>query len=119
MGVGFFLLVRALYPLPLSQAIYLTGAFALAGCIGSLSVIAPSGLGVREGVLILSLQTVVPNPVAALAAIVARLWASVPELVLIIIAYVYPGFSSEGSTLRRPDSRGSASLLHSKELAKP
>jgi hypothetical protein len=54
---------------------------AAAGALGTLSIFAPSGLGVREGVLALLLTTYVVSPVAVLISLLARLWVTLGELV--------------------------------------
>ncbi|MBK7199000.1 DUF2079 domain-containing protein [Candidatus Amarolinea dominans] len=48
--------------------------------IGYLSLLTPSGLGVREGVLVLLLQGLFSAPLPAIIAIVARLWMIIGEI---------------------------------------
>ena len=48
---------------------------------------APSGLGVREGVLALFLAPVMPNSVALVVSVATRLWLTVAELAAAGIAY--------------------------------
>jgi glycosyltransferase 2 family protein len=80
MGFSFTLLVRALIPLDNSMLLYLAASWTAAFVIGYLSMITPSGLGIREGVLLLLLSAVLPGSVAAAIAILARLWMTVGEL---------------------------------------
>jgi uncharacterized membrane protein YbhN (UPF0104 family) len=56
------------------------GAFAGAWATGFLFVVAPAGAGVREGVLVLALSTVIPVSAATLAALVSRLLVTVGDL---------------------------------------
>ena len=66
--------------MPFELYLYLTGAFSVAGVIGVLAVFAPSGIGcVREGVMAFVLTGVLPAGVAALGALLARLWITVAE----------------------------------------
>ena len=58
LGVAFFLFIKSLTPVLISQLLVVTGIYAAAWSIGFLSVITPSGLGVREGVLSLLLTLV-------------------------------------------------------------
>ncbi|MDH7486191.1 MAG: DUF2079 domain-containing protein [Anaerolineae bacterium] len=81
MGTGFAALVRALTPLSWAQLPRLVAVFAAAYVIGFLSLLTPSGLGVREGVMTLLLTTTLPAGVAAVVAIAARLWMVVGELI--------------------------------------
>ena len=80
MGLSFTALVRALTPLDNGMLPYLVASWAAAYVIGYLSMLTPSGLGVREGMLLLLLSALLPGSVAAVIAIVARLWMTVGEL---------------------------------------
>ena len=80
MGLSFTALVRSLTPLPASAVAYLVAAWAAAYVIGYLSMLTPSGLGVREGVMVVLLSVILPSPVAAVVAIVARLWMVAGEI---------------------------------------
>jgi uncharacterized membrane protein YbhN (UPF0104 family) len=79
LGAGFTLLLRSLIPVTADFTLTATGAFAVAGVAGSLAVFAPSGIGVREGVLTLVLSGPLGPGVAAGAAILARLWMTLAE----------------------------------------
>jgi len=79
-GVGFYLFARAAYPVGLSELPRLGAAFAAAYVIGFLSLLTPSGLGVREGVLIYLLSLSLPLPVATVLAVASRLWLIAGEL---------------------------------------
>ena len=56
-GVAFYFFVNALCYVPLQNLVGLTASFAVAGALGTVSFFAPSGLGVREGILALLLST--------------------------------------------------------------
>ena len=79
LGLGFYLLLHAVIDVPFELYLYLTGAFAVAGVIGVLAVFAPSGIGVREGVMAFVLAGVLSSGVAAVASLLARLWITVAE----------------------------------------
>lgn len=87
-GVGFYMLICSVYPIPLSQMLYVGGIFGLSAIIGILSLFAPSGIGVREGVLIAGLLLIMPEEYAVIISIVSRLWVTVAELVLILLAFL-------------------------------
>ncbi|WP_423224562.1 DUF2079 domain-containing protein [Candidatus Amarolinea aalborgensis] len=79
-GLGFSALVRGLAPVAWTQTPWLIAGYAAAYVLGYLSLLTPSGLGVREGVLILLLQVVFRAPLPAIIAIVARLWMVIGEI---------------------------------------
>lgn len=87
-GSALYLLVRSFYPLELSSILYLTGAFSFAAMMGIVALFAPSGLGVREGILALFLNQVMPTPVALVTALVSRIWLTVIELASAGVVYV-------------------------------
>ncbi len=87
-GVGFYMLVRSIYPVPVSEMLYTGGIFALASIIGILAIIAPSGIGVREGIIVFGLSLIMPTEYAVIISIISRLWVTVAELILILMAFV-------------------------------
>ncbi|MHB0877864.1 MAG: lysylphosphatidylglycerol synthase domain-containing protein [Anaerolineae bacterium] len=80
-GFGFALLSTALGMPPSSTALWIA-AYAGAYVVGYLSLLTPSGIGVREGVLALLLATVASSVPGALLAVAARLWTTVGELAI-------------------------------------
>lgn len=87
-GIGFYTLVCSIYNVPLIQALYTAGVFALAAIIGILSVFAPSGIGVREGIIVLGLSIIMPTEYAVILSIISRLWSTIPELTLAGVAFI-------------------------------
>lgn len=79
-GLGFSALVRGLAPVAWTQAPWLIASYAAAYVLGYLSLLTPSGLGVREGILVLLLQAVFRAPLPAIIALVARLWMVIGEI---------------------------------------
>ena len=82
------MLTCSIYPLPVSQFLYAAGIYGISCIIGILAIFAPSGIGVREGIMVLGLGLVMPSEYAVIISIVSRLWMSVSELILIGIAFV-------------------------------
>lgn len=80
LGTGLWLIARTLVPLPITAMLELTGGFALAGVAGIAVLVAPSGVGVREGMMTLLLSPLLGPGVAAAFAIVTRLWMTVAEV---------------------------------------
>ena len=81
-GTACFILISSFYPLPLARLPVLIGGYAMSWMLGFLVLIAPAGLGVREGVYTVILQTVVPAPIAIISALVTRVWMAISELVM-------------------------------------
>lgn len=84
-GVAFYLFINALYAVPPQYVIYLAGSISAASLLGILAVLAPAGLGVREGFLTLLLSQIMPAPVAAVVALGSRVWVTLAELVVIAV----------------------------------
>jgi hypothetical protein len=85
-----------------------TGALSLAGVAGILVVLAPAGLGVREGALIGLLATRFAVDAAALASVVVRAVMIVSDLALVLLALVIDVASGAGviaSVFRRERPR--------------
>ncbi len=87
-GAGFALLAASITPVTLQQGIALIAVWAAAYVIGYLTLITPSGLGVREGVMILLLAPLFPAPIPTVIALSARLWAITVEVVGAAIAFL-------------------------------
>lgn len=90
-GVAFYFLVRSMYPVEPTSILALAAAFSVASMAGMLAVVVPSGLGVREAVLVLFLSSVMPVPVAILVSLVARVWFTGVEVAAAGVAYLVGG----------------------------
>lgn len=71
-GVAFGLTLAAFEPLSAREFLIAGAVFNLAGAAGVAAVVVPSGLGVREAVIVALLQYIVPVETAIAAALVAR-----------------------------------------------
>ena len=91
-GVALYVFIQSFYPLELSSILYLTGAFSFASMLGILAVFAPSGLGVREGILALFLGQVMPTSVALVVAVASRVWLTIVELAAAGVVYLLVRF---------------------------
>ncbi len=87
LGIAFFLFIRGFSPVSTSQLFRVTGIYAIAWSFGFLSVVPPSGLGVREGVLSLLLTSVLPPATATWVALLSRLWTLSAELLIGGVAF--------------------------------
>jgi glycosyltransferase 2 family protein len=78
-GLALAAILRPLAPLGPGVAAYAVGAWALAWAAGFLSLLTPSGLGVREAVLTALLAQIVPLPAAVAASLLHRLALTLGE----------------------------------------
>ena len=80
MGVQFFLFIRSFYPLALDRLPELIGINAASWVLGYLSFVAPAGVGVKEGVFVFAFKSIAPAAIAALSAVLLRLFIIVNEV---------------------------------------
>ncbi len=89
-GFGFFILTKSIYPaVEWSQMLYCAGIWGVSAIMGILAIFAPSGLGVRAGIIVAGLMLIMPQSDAMVISVVSRLWQTIPELLLVAMAFVY------------------------------
>ncbi len=81
-GMGLFFAINSLSPVNFTYFLIIAGIYEAAGLIGIAAVFAPSGIGVREGVLLLILPIFIPKPTVIVSTIAIRLIATITELFL-------------------------------------
>lgn len=94
-GIGFFFFVASVFPVSLSHILFLAGTLAIASILGLGAVFAPSGLGVREGVLVYLLSYVMPGSVAVIVSFLTRIWTTLIEIGLIVGIYFLFGMRKD------------------------
>ena len=85
-GAGFVLIVGTVAPVAPGDWVVLGAIYVVAGAIGILAVFVPSGLGVREGVIVVLASPVIGANAAILAAILARLIATAADGLVALVA---------------------------------
>lgn len=85
-GVFFAFLAAAFVPLEAGLAVRVGAAYVAASVLGYAAVFTPSGLGVREGLLVIFLHRYLPPGEAAFLAVASRLATIVVELALAGVA---------------------------------
>jgi len=85
LGLGFAVMTDSLTTGPLNYP-YACGTFMVAYLVGWLILIAPGGLGVREGVIMLFLTGIFTSGIAGIVAAAARLWLMLVEFAILGIA---------------------------------
>lgn len=83
-----WMLARAIGPFALGQALPLLVALAASWTLGALSLFAPAGLGVREGVLFLFARGTMGAPSALLFVTLSRLLIFGVEILLTLVAWL-------------------------------
>jgi glycosyltransferase 2 family protein len=81
-GFAFYLVLNSLSPVSFKYYIIITGVYGIAGLAGLAAFFAPSGIGVREGVIFLILPAFISRPTVIVGALVIRLITTVAELLL-------------------------------------
>lgn len=88
-GTFLFFMAKAVFPaLPFDNLIFVIGAGNLAGALGILSIFAPSGLGVRDGIQLLLFSVIMPPEFALVITVLTRLWDIVLDLVFYVLAWL-------------------------------
>jgi glycosyltransferase 2 family protein len=99
LGASFAVIVYAVAPdLPLYRAPQLIGVFTGAWLVGFVIVIAPGGIGVRDGVLILLLTPILPAGAPVLVTLLSRILWTIAELANLSISYVVARRKHEPTT---------------------
>lgn len=83
---GFAMLISAFFSEPSMQL--LMGTFILASALGILSVVTPSGLGVKEGVLLAILTPIIGLQNSLLVSIIARIWEMLVDALMLLMAWL-------------------------------
>jgi len=90
LGIGFFLMVNSIYPTGIQDFFYLSGSFAFSSMAGILAIIAPSGIGVREYFLSVTLNAIIPvASTVFVIVVVSRIWVTIAELFAVLMSFVY------------------------------
>jgi hypothetical protein len=103
LGASLFLISVSLQLLSWSDLPWLCGIYALSHVASLIALIAPGGLGVREGALALQLGRLLPSGVAEVLAIGARVWFTLIELVCYVgvVAFCPPLPGTDGAATNR------------------
>lgn len=83
-----FYAIRVVYSLEYQNFIFVISSGTMAFLIGLVTVFAPSGVGVRDSILIYLLGIIMPLPIALVATVLIRILAVLSEFFLIGLAYL-------------------------------
>lgn len=88
-GAGYYFAISAVTPLPVGDFFMLSSFAVVALLIGFLSLLTPTGLGVREGVLTFGLTGFMPVALAGFAALFARIILILSEVLFLSLASLW------------------------------
>ena len=87
LGLAEFFITRTIDPsLPWRDFWFIVGAFNIAGALGMLAIGVPSGLGIRDGAILLLLSIIMPKDVALAVTVTSRLWIAFADVVFFGVA---------------------------------
>lgn len=92
-GLGFVLIASIFITPNLFDTIQLSGAYILGGIIGILAFFVPSGIGVREAVIVIGAGSVLGTDFAIAAAIIARVCATAGDVLVALIYGILKGIN--------------------------
>lgn len=90
-GIGFVVLASAVSEVMPGQWLPFAAAYVLAGAIGILAIFVPSGLGVREAIIVLILSQYIPIAEAIVISLLARLLSTIGDAVVAAIYFAIRG----------------------------
>jgi len=85
-GIAFIFFVKSFYSIDLISDISIAAIYPLSFIAGYLVLVAPGGLGVREGMVTYLLTFYMPLSVAGIIAVSSRIWFTSAELVSVAVA---------------------------------
>lgn len=84
-GIGFVLIAAAVADIAPSEWLPFAAAYVLAGAVGILAFLVPSGLGVREAIIVVILSQYIPVTEAIVISLLARLLSTIGDAVIAVI----------------------------------
>lgn len=84
-GIGFIFVAVSIIHVPEQAYVGLAATYILAGAVGLLAIFVPSGLGVREAIIVLFASQYFSIEVAIVLSLLARLYATASDVVVALI----------------------------------
>lgn len=89
-GLSLFFIAKGVYPaLPYETMLFIISVGNLAGVLGMMAIFVPSGIGVREGVQLALLSTIMPTETALIITVATRLIGVVADVAFYLIAFLH------------------------------
>jgi glycosyltransferase 2 family protein len=97
-GLAAFFAAKTVYPeLGYDDMLFVMGPSNLAGALGIVAFFAPSGIGVREGIMLVLLSLVMPKEIALLVTIISRLWGVLVDFLFVSLSKLLAVSSNRSS----------------------
>lgn len=87
-GIGFVIIAAAILPVTPDMYVPLASTFILAGVIGMLAILVPSGIGVREGIIVLLASSYFSPEQAIVLALIARFFSTIADIGVLAVYLV-------------------------------
>ena len=84
-GIGFVVIASAMFAVTPDMYVPVASIFIFAGIIGMLALFVPSGIGVREGIIVLLMSVYIPADQAIVLALVARFFTTIADLGVLVL----------------------------------
>ena len=88
-GLGYFFVMGSIFSLHPQLLWELLGFFVFSLLAGYLSILTPTGLGIREGILIFGLRSIASTAVVGLASILTRVILIISEVMYLFFTYLW------------------------------
>ncbi|MBM9520032.1 flippase-like domain-containing protein [Desulforhopalus vacuolatus] len=86
-GLAFYVFISSITEVNISIAIPLGIIYVFSAVVGLLVIIAPAGIGVKEGVMLILLYNYLPQDIALVVSAFSRLWSTLADLIVGIIGW--------------------------------
>jgi len=90
LGLAFLLFAGAFAPAAFENARFVAGTVAASYLAGYVFLLAPAGIGVREGFMLILLRQAVPDAAAVVISVMSRLWFTAAELLPLALVPALP-----------------------------
>ncbi len=83
--IGFYFVINSFYEITLTYLPFIIFVYTTSWIAGFLAPFAPGGLGVREGIMSLSLSSIMPTGLAIGVSFISRIWITSFEIIVFLI----------------------------------
>jgi hypothetical protein len=87
-GLAFYVFICSITKVSISAAFPLCIVYVFSGVVGLLAIIAPAGIGVKEGVMLVLLYNYLPQEISLIVSVFSRLWSTIADLIVGVIGKV-------------------------------
>lgn len=118
-GVMIFFTIRIFYPMSFQSIYFVLGARALSGAAGMLTFLLPSSMGASDITLLAMLSVVIPTGLAAVVALLVRIYTTLFELLFGLVFFIALNRSLPFTKKRNQEIVEPENLLQGEPEAEP